>query len=105
MRLSTDRTAMVYPHVQRTLKFFLKRNLMVTTIYATDASNEIYSTKAIKYISNQSEFIINAASIIGVSAGAIAGAMAEECNAYFKSKTDVPLDRYAQSGMDPIAFA
>ena len=53
------------------------------------------------YISNQrvKESIISTSSILGVSTGAIAGAMAEENTAY--DFVDEVLDAYAKSGIDP----
>ena len=74
---------------------------MATFTYLNGATNEAYSPQAFSYISNQrvKESIISTSSILGVSTGAIAGAMAEENTAY--DFVDEVLDAYAKSGIDP----
>lgn len=76
---------------------------MATVIYLSTATNEIYSDGALSYIEDRKKDITDAASIIGISAGAIAGAMAEEDTAF--GFTDKILDLYARSGMDPTEAA
>ena len=57
---------------------------MATFTYLNGATNEAYSPQAFSYISNQrvKESIISTSSILGVSTGAIAGAITEENTAY-----------------------
>ena len=78
---------------------------MTTSVsYLASAGDQTYSQNAWDYISLNSRkaLIIDAASNIGISAGAIAGAMAEEATAYYDRQTfDDLLDQYALSGIDP----
>jgi len=76
---------------------------MANVTYLISASNETYGTSALGYIRAQAKSINDAANMIGISAGAIAGAMAEENHAYGYS--DKVLDLYARSGIDPTAAA
>lgn len=82
---------------------------MTSISYFTSTSREKYSTQALDYIGNealQKLNISNAADKIGISAGAIAGAMAEENNDYWLRLTVNQLsDDYALSGADPSVFA
>ena len=75
---------------------------MATFTYLNGATNETYSLQAFSYISNQriKKSIISTSNILGISAGAIAGAMAEENTAY--DFVDEVLDAYAKSGFDPL---
>jgi hypothetical protein len=54
----------------------------MTTTYLNKVNTEVYKAEAFQYVSLNMRFISEAASIIGISAGAIAGAMAEENNNY-----------------------
>jgi hypothetical protein len=65
----------------------------MATYYLSGATNETYSSDAVEYITQQEGFITEASAVAGVSAGAIAGAMAEE-NAAYDWKDQI-LDRYA----------
>lgn len=56
---------------------------MTTSVfYLTQATSEVYSPSALGYVSNLGEKIITIAGILDISAGSIAGAMAEENTAY-----------------------
>lgn len=57
---------------------------MATITYLNSATNETYSEEAFGYISNPRvrDSIISTSATLGISAGAIAGAMAEENTAY-----------------------
>lgn len=74
---------------------------MTTVTYLKDAANETYSDDAFKYISTPrvKDSIFGASAILGISAGAIAGAMAEENTSY--GFLDGTLDKYTKSGIDP----
>lgn len=72
---------------------------MSTVSYLKSSSNETYSSDAFKYISDMKIRINDIAKIVGISAGAIGGAMAEENSAY--DTVDLAIDEYAKSGMDP----
>ncbi|MFT3960568.1 calcium-binding protein [Propionivibrio sp.] len=72
---------------------------MGTVTYLSSATNETYSEEAFGFISTAKDYIRNAADALGISAGAIAGAMAEENTAY--DWKDKALDLYAKSGFDP----
>nr|WP_320113874.1 hypothetical protein [uncultured Desulfuromonas sp.] len=77
---------------------------MATITYLNGATNETYSDAAFDFIDAAKETINSTASILGISAGAIAGAMAEENTAY--NWEDEALDIYAKSGLDPaVAIA
>lgn len=65
--------------------------------YMYSATNETYKDSAFTFIRDAKEAIDFAAQTTGISAGAIAGAMAEENTAY-DWKDDL-LDRYAKSRM------
>lgn len=82
---------------------------MTTSVtYLASAADQSYRPDALGYISGdqQKNFIIDAASKIGISSGAIAGAMVEEATAYFGRQTwDDLLDQYALSAMDSAATA
>jgi hypothetical protein len=65
----------------------------MTTIYLSSSTNETYSSEAFDYLSIQEGFIDHASYSVDISAGAIAGAMAEENTAY--DWKDQVLDRYA----------
>ena len=69
---------------------------MTTVTYLSGASNETYSGGAFNYIAARIDGINDAANALGISAGAIAGAMAEENTAY--GFLDTVLDKYARSG-------
>lgn len=66
---------------------------MATVTYLTSASNETYSGDAFGYITARAVDVLEASSILNISAGAIAGAMAEENSAY--DWQDWVLDQYA----------
>ncbi|QLI81224.1 hypothetical protein HZU75_06580 [Chitinibacter fontanus] len=51
---------------------------MATVSYLTSASNEIYSDAALGYITARKNDIFVVSSTLGISAAAIAGAIAEE---------------------------
>jgi len=80
---------------------------MTTTFaFLQDATSASYSTKAFEYVSPLVTDISTFASIIGISAGAIAGAMLEEANDYYPLQwRDDPLDKYALSGLNAAASA
>lgn len=81
---------------------------MSTIFYFSSVSKEYYGAKALDYIGDpEQKIIINgAASIIGISAAAIAGAMAEENNDYWNKETlNYLSDKYALSGADTSAVA
>ena len=73
--------------------------------YMYSATNETYKDSAFAYISQERAraSISLTSTILGISAGAIAGAMAEENTAYDWS--DEAFDIYARSGMDPTEAA
>jgi len=71
---------------------------MATVTYLNGATNETYSAGAFDYVRTLKIKINETARILGISAGAIAGAMAEENSAYDFS--DEALDKYARSGLD-----
>ncbi len=72
---------------------------MTTVVtYFTNATNETYSDESLDYITGFESIINNISTILGVSAGAIAGAIAEENTAY--SYGDQALDLYAKSSID-----
>ncbi|MEN6587219.1 MAG: calcium-binding protein, partial [Sulfuricella sp.] len=80
---------------------------MSTASYLVAATNEHYSS-AWAFIGSdfQKSAILDVAQLLGVSAGAIAGAMAEENHAYANSKfLNDSLDKYALSGVSPVQFA
>ncbi len=54
----------------------------MTTTYLNSVKTEIYKEEAFNYINLNAQNIIIAANIVGVSSGAIAGAMAEENDSY-----------------------
>ena len=76
---------------------------MTTNVsYLLAATNQTYRSEALRYIEDQAIQINRAAGNIGVSAGAIAGAMAEESHSYFDNTwLQDALDRYALSGISP----
>ena len=76
---------------------------MATARYLTNASNETYSSEAFEYVQRFSADFTEISAAIEVSAGAIAGAMAEENTAY--NFLDEGLDIYAKSAADPILAA
>ena len=49
---------------------------MATVTYLTSATNATYSSSAIKYVEDSAQYINDTATILHISAGAIAGAMA-----------------------------
>ena len=71
--------------------------------YMYSATNETYKDSAFTFIKDAKKAIDFAAQTTGISAGAIAGAMAEENTAYDWS--DEAFDIYARSGMDPTEAA
>lgn len=71
----------------------------MAVMYLVGATNENYGTDAIAYVGQFAETINEVAAQLGISAGAVAGAMAEERQAY--DSMDSTLDKYAQSGFDP----
>lgn len=83
---------------------------MTKIMYLTKASTELYGEKALAYIGNDTNKgnIITAANNTGVSASAIAGAMAEENNDYWLNLKNILKnewsDKYAQSSIDPAVF-
>ncbi len=77
---------------------------MSTIFYFSSVSTEYYSTQALDDYVNilQQNNIKTAANALGVSATAIAGAMAEENNDYWHKQTINDLsDRYALSDVGP----
>lgn len=76
---------------------------MATVTYLTGAANETYKDEAFGYIKRLSGKINEAADAVGISAGAIAGAMAEENHGY-DSKDEI-LDLYTKSAIDPVVAA
>ena len=70
---------------------------MSTVGYVKNSVDKSYGSNAINYVKAFSNEIINVLDIVGVSVGAIAGAMAEEKQAY--DFTDSILDDYAKSGL------
>lgn len=72
---------------------------MTSVYYLTAATNENYSSEALDYIKRFDSDILDVSNILGISAGALAGAMAEERQAY--GNLDEFLDIYAKSGIDP----
>ena len=58
--------------------------MAITTTYLTSTANLIYSANAFAYVGSEPQRvdIQDFASILGISAGAIPGAMAEESHAY-----------------------
>ncbi|MDO9107227.1 MAG: SdrD B-like domain-containing protein [Methylovulum sp.] len=81
---------------------------MTSIFYLSSISKEYYSTQAlIGYVKNlQQDNVTNTANVLGVSAAAIAGAMAEENNDYWHKQTLNDLsDDYALSGVDPSIVA
>ncbi len=72
---------------------------MGKVVYLSSAVNETYSKNAFDYIKFFQGQINSIAQTIGISAGAIAGAMAEENTAY--GFGDIALDKYAISGFKP----
>ncbi|MGZ5007343.1 MAG: calcium-binding protein [Methylobacter sp.] len=80
---------------------------MSSIFYLSSVSREYYGTGAFTYIKDplQKRAINDAASALGVSASAIAGAMAEENNDYWQKQTLNDLsDNYALSSADPSAI-
>jgi hypothetical protein len=73
---------------------------MANITYLKNATEEKYNESALQYISERSSDVIETARILGISAGAIAGAMAEENTAY--DNYDYALDLYAKSDIDPV---
>lgn len=73
---------------------------MATFTYLNGATNETYSTQAFDFIKRAENSIKDTATVTGISAGAMAGAMAEENTAY--DFVDEVLDAYAKSGFDPL---
>ncbi|MGD9172401.1 MAG: calcium-binding protein, partial [Candidatus Thiodiazotropha sp.] len=65
----------------------------MTTTYLNNKNSEEYHQEAFSYIGDNSLNINESASVVGISGGAIAGAMAEENSAY--DWKDQVLDRYA----------
>ena len=81
---------------------------MSTAAYSVTATNEQYSSAARGFISSdfQKSAIPGVAQQLGISAGAIAGAMAEENHAYANNQwLNDRLDLYALSGVSPAQFA
>jgi hypothetical protein len=76
---------------------------MADVTYLTAAANETYKDEVFDYIRARREDIKNAADAVGISAGAIAGAMAEENHAY--DYLDYVLDLYTKSAIDPVIAA
>jgi len=76
---------------------------MANITYLKEATNETYNDSAFQYIFNRSGDIKDVAAALNISAGAIAGAMAEENTAY--GFDDNLLDVYAKSGIDPTTAA
>jgi hypothetical protein len=74
--------------------------------YLNEATTGQYDDEAFDYIGGFGERINEIANTIGISAGAIAGAMVEENHAYLETAwlQDI-LDQYALSGVDPNTFA
>jgi VCBS repeat-containing protein len=80
---------------------------MSSIFYLSSVSREYYGTEAFAYITTdlQKNAIKDTASALGISASAIAGAMAEENNDYWQKQTLNDLsDNYALSGADPSAL-
>ena len=72
---------------------------MTKVLYLDSATNEEYTDGAFSYIEEAANRIKRIAGIVGISAAAVAGAMAEENSAYdYKDKL---LDIYARSAMNP----
>lgn len=73
--------------------------------YFSSVSNETYDSKAFAWVKSapQIQGIKNVANSLGISAGAIAGAMAEENNDYWKKElANYWSDKYALSAIDPV---
>lgn len=86
----------------------IKEITMTTVSYLAAATNRQYSPESLGFIGSdlQKNTILEVARILGVSAGAIAGAMVEENDAYSNSPIlNKLLDTYALSGIDPVVAA
>lgn len=75
---------------------------MISVSYLKKSSNETYSHDSLQYIKKLSKEIKDIAKIVGISSGAIGGAISEENSAY--ELKDEVLDDYAKSGLDPIIY-
>ncbi|OHC29764.1 MAG: hypothetical protein A2Y50_04540 [Pseudomonadales bacterium RIFCSPLOWO2_12_59_9] len=81
---------------------------MTTTSYLGGTVDQIYNPASFDWLNTleQQEAIKIAVDVLGVSAGALVGAMAEENTSYLASETSQSLfDDYALSSLDPAAFA
>ncbi len=82
---------------------------MASIAYAIEATTGQYDATALAYINGLKDKINPAAAILGISAAAIAGAMAEENHDYAhtsaKELLNDSLDQYAKSGVSPVVFA
>ena len=75
---------------------------MTTMEFLLDATNQTYNSEALGYVAGLKNGIIDAAQILGISAGAIAGAMAEERMDYGVKQQAV--DHYAEYGLPLTAL-
>lgn len=81
---------------------------MTTTSYLAGTVDQVYNPASFAWLDSekQQEAISLVVSKLGVSAGALVGAMAEENTSYLASETSQSFfDDYALSSLDPIAFA
>lgn len=75
---------------------------MISVSFIKKSSNEVYSYDSLKYINSLSKKINDIAKIVGISSGAIGGAMAEENTSY--ELKDAALDDYAKLELDPMIY-
>ncbi len=81
---------------------------MAAVTYLDEAATDQYDSVAFDYIQSliNAPAIRDTAAILGISAGAIAGAMAEENHSYIDDQwLNDRLDDYGLSGIDPVTFA
>ncbi|MFB8828252.1 hypothetical protein ACE0DR_00355 [Azotobacter sp. CWF10] len=80
---------------------------MAKVAYLLESADGIYSGKALAWVADPllAYAVINTSSILDISAGAVAGAMAEEGSAYYEDEFwQSLLDKYALSGVSPEEF-
>ena len=79
---------------------------MTNTAYLISSADTKYSQDALGLVRDRATRIQLVSGVIGVSVTAIAGAIAEEANAYYPRQIyDDAMDRYALSAIDPIFAA